>query len=344
MSCYPMWAPPCPVPVCPEQIVYASENGNLNGVGVLSSNSASLGIFRGIVGDGTYISTALDAGNLSITVSLIPGAIPAAIPQATETVSGKGEVATQAETNAGVSDIAFVTPLKLGARVASMTQTGLIEIATQPETFTGTDNTRAITPLRLSEALGLLLVQQVWANAAARAAAVPDYTGQVGVQFDTNQVYTATGLAAGNWQQSYLQPNSLTTLTADTEVSLAGNAWIFSDGAVEQIRMDSGTMAFDGDITILSGANLNFATTTTLSINSVTVPALSLLGTSGTLGRLTSYPQASFLGSHSLVAWAIPTGTQDRTTFDTATVTLPELAERFLALLDDLNNLSIPSY
>lgn len=38
-----------------------------------------------------------------------------AVPQATETVSGKAEVATQAETDAGTSDITIVTPLKLAS-------------------------------------------------------------------------------------------------------------------------------------------------------------------------------------------------------------------------------------
>ena len=37
-----------------------------------------------------------------------------------------------------------------------------------------------------------------------------------------------------------------------------------------------------------------------------------------------------------LAGWARPTGTATRTTFDTATITLPQLAERVKALLDDL--------
>lgn len=36
------------------------------------------------------------------------------------------------------------------------------------------------------------------------------------------------------------------------------------------------------------------------------------------------------------IGWAAPTGTNDRTTFDTSTVTLPELAERVKSLIDDL--------
>lgn len=34
--------------------------------------------------------------------------------------------------------------------------------------------------------------------------------------------------------------------------------------------------------------------------------------------------------------WEAPTGAADRATFDTATVTLPELAEHLKALIDDL--------
>lgn len=37
-----------------------------------------------------------------------------------------------------------------------------------------------------------------------------------------------------------------------------------------------------------------------------------------------------------LAGWEAPTGTATRTTFDTATVTLPQLAERVKALLDDM--------
>lgn len=47
----------------------------------------------------------------------------------------------------------------------------------------------------------------------------------------------------------------------------------------------------------------------------------------------------TFNSSNASVAagWALPTGTQTRTTFNTATVTLPQLAERVFALLYDLH-------
>lgn len=69
--------------------------------------------------------------------------------QATETVLGLVEIATQTETNDGVSDTTAVTPAKLAGRTATESRTGIAEIATQAETNTGTDDTRIVTPLKL---------------------------------------------------------------------------------------------------------------------------------------------------------------------------------------------------
>jgi hypothetical protein len=69
--------------------------------------------------------------------------------QATETVLGLVEIATQTETNDGVSDTTAVTPAKLAGRTATESRTGIAEIATQAETNTGTDDARIVTPLKL---------------------------------------------------------------------------------------------------------------------------------------------------------------------------------------------------
>ncbi len=77
--------------------------------------------------------------------------------QATETIIGGGELATQAETDAGTDDLRIVTPLKLtnfsglgGAPDASETVKGIAELATQVETDIGTDDLRIVTPLKLA--------------------------------------------------------------------------------------------------------------------------------------------------------------------------------------------------
>jgi len=69
--------------------------------------------------------------------------------QATESILGLVEIATQSETNTGTSDTVAVTPLKLAGRTATETRTGIAEIATQIEVNTGTDDERFVTPLKL---------------------------------------------------------------------------------------------------------------------------------------------------------------------------------------------------
>lgn len=73
------------------------------------------------------------------------------IQAATTTQRGTLRTATQAEANAMTSalDTVYITPNKLNARNATETLTGIIELATQTENDTGTDATRAVTPVKL---------------------------------------------------------------------------------------------------------------------------------------------------------------------------------------------------
>ena len=75
------------------------------------------------------------------------------LPQATETLRGGAELATQSETDTGTDDERIVTPLKLSNRPlpqATETFRGAAEVATQAETDVGTDDERIVTPLKLS--------------------------------------------------------------------------------------------------------------------------------------------------------------------------------------------------
>lgn len=72
-----------------------------------------------------------------------------AVNQATETVAGIAELATQGQTNSGSNDTTIVTPLKLRGNTATTGRRGVIELATQGEVDTGTDPDRAVTPATL---------------------------------------------------------------------------------------------------------------------------------------------------------------------------------------------------
>jgi hypothetical protein len=98
------------------------------------------------------------------------------VNQSSETVAGKIEIATQAETNTGTDDTRAITPAKLASastvvkngeaaggdlegtypnptvKQASTTVAGKIEIATDGEVDTGSDTERAVTPAGLAQA------------------------------------------------------------------------------------------------------------------------------------------------------------------------------------------------
>lgn len=78
-------------------------------------------------------------------------AVPAAVPSATETVQGKVELATNAETQTGSDATRAVTPASLSSRTATETRTGIVELATVAEAQAGTDAVRVLTPATLQE-------------------------------------------------------------------------------------------------------------------------------------------------------------------------------------------------
>ena len=138
-------------------IVTPLKLGNLFASGAIDANDVLL---NPAINGNTDVQQALTdtiydiaSANNSVVISeTATGQIDLSIGQATESLRAGAEIATQVETDAGVSDTTIVTPLKLSGRVSSETLTGIAELATQAETEAGTDNTRIVTPLKLRTA------------------------------------------------------------------------------------------------------------------------------------------------------------------------------------------------
>lgn len=77
------------------------------------------------------------------------GALGSGAADASDTVKGIVELATDTETQAGVDSARAVTPFSLATLTASDTRKGLVELATTAEATTGTDTIRAVTPAGL---------------------------------------------------------------------------------------------------------------------------------------------------------------------------------------------------
>ncbi len=102
---------------------------------------------------------ALTAGN-GVTITGTALAKTISLTNATSSIKGIVELASQAEVNAGVSSTHAVTPETLKTaltanpdnlvRAASATQKGIVELATNAEVATGTDTTKAVTPAGLA--------------------------------------------------------------------------------------------------------------------------------------------------------------------------------------------------
>lgn len=99
--------------------------------------------------------TTTDKSSLRAAINEVNAKPSGGVPSdASETVKGIAELATQTEVNTGTDDLRIVTPLKLATRIAAIpapaaattTSQGIVELATVAETTTGTDTTRATTP------------------------------------------------------------------------------------------------------------------------------------------------------------------------------------------------------
>lgn len=102
-----------------------------------------------------YTTDALDNGDVTaFKESLIEALSALLAPNASATVPGIVELATDAETQTGTDTGRAVTPASLSARTATESRTGVVELATSAEALAGTDTSRAVTPAGIRDSLG----------------------------------------------------------------------------------------------------------------------------------------------------------------------------------------------
>lgn len=136
------------------------------------------------------------------------GSALVAVPNASTTVAGIVELATNTEVNAGTDTTRVITPSGLAAAVgslipnASSTVKGLVELATDAEATTGTDATRAVTPHAL-----LAMVAAYLATTSAAGIVELATDAEAAAVTDTTRAVTPHGLAALDARITVLETN-----------------------------------------------------------------------------------------------------------------------------------------
>jgi len=298
--------------------LYASENINTLGIGVYDSTDGTTFQFRGVYSDSAALTVSLDAGNNAIKLSLDGAAIVNDLPQATTTQIGVGETSTDAEAIAKASITTFLTPSNLAALGASTTFIGLIEISTDAEALAGVSAVLALTPANLTAVLATIGSTEVWADAVARAAADPDFTGQFGTQIDTFIPYISSSAAVGGFDFPLMVlGNAQNQLPASTIVDLNTFTMEFQNG--DFVYQGGGAFFDNGQFRFGSSASLDvdFGAQARVYAANVIVPANSVFITTGTAGEFSSSLINTFVSNANVQTYGLPTSVLARTTFAT---------------------------
>lgn len=348
-NCNPCNCNPAPVTCCTpttESVEYTFENANVTGVGVFDNDTDDLVQFRGIVSDSASLTVTLDAGNKTILLSFDPEALVADIPDATTTQRGILETATNAEAIAKAATDKIVTPSNLAALGASTTFAGFVELATSAETITGTSTTLAVTPAGLAAASALYSTV-TFADATARSGATPNFAGQFGAQLDTEQAYNAGSTVAGDWNGIFTFGAS-NVMSSGTSVDLNGSVLNLFGGSFNidgtTTNTWSGNYAIDNAVFTFTNVATIDLDSAILKIGGVSVPANSVLVTSGSVGDPSSRLLNTFISSaNTQTGYTTFSNPATLRTCDTATVTLQQLAQIVGTLIEDLKAVKLPA-
>lgn len=318
---------------------YNFQNVGLLGIGVLDGVDGVDVNFRSIASANAALTVTLDAGNNAIVLTLDIGSIIDDLPQATTAQRGVGETATDAEAQAKVSTTVFVTPSNFAAMASSTTFAGLVELATDGETQTGTSTTLAVTPAGLASVIALQQGTETWTDAVTRLAATPDFDGQLGAELDNNSVWVSVGTNAGDFNRPLLVLGETIAppVASTTTILMTGGESI-------QFTMNNSTsnVMLAGTGSLILDSAVDWQPSQPVKISSFNIPS-QLLGTdAGSL--IAGYSVSDFVSANNTQTgytnFANPAVLR---TCDTATVTLPQLAQIVGTLINDLKAIKLPA-
>lgn len=333
-----------------ESVEYAFENANLAGIGVFDNDTDNLVQFRGIVSDSAALTVSLDAGNNTVVLSFDSELLVADIPDADTTTRGILETATNAEAIAKAATNKILVPSNFAALGSSETFAGLVELATAAETQAGVSTTLAVHPAGLASAIALSNTV-TFAGAVERGNAVPAFIGQFGGQQDTGVGYIGDSLVAGDWNPLFTL-DSVNDASQSTVLNFNGNTMQFIGNGT--LSISNATFFVTGGDSTFSGATTFFGqnggdshivnlANTLIQIADVAAVAPSILGTTG-LSEAMYYEVADFVSVNNVQTGYTPvTNPATIRTFDTATVTLQQLAQAYGTLIEDLKARLLPA-
>lgn len=322
---------------------YTCANINLTGIGVYDSQNGNEFDFRGITSGNNSLLVTLDAGNNSILLTFNIQQIIDDLPDATTTQRGVLETATDAEAIGKALNNKILTPSNLAAIGATTTFSGLIEIATNAEALTGASTSLAITPANLAYVNAAQLTTVVFADAVARAAAVPTFAGQFGQQNDTGQSYCAYGTNAGEWSLLVSESGDNSGIFAFNTASVAftGASTLQIGDTINPASLDVSAASF---LNITATASLNLDGGSKLQISATSIPADSVVITGGVAGNPSSKLINTFIStSNTQTGYTAFANGATLRTCDTATVTLAQLAQIVGTLITDLKAVKLPA-
>jgi hypothetical protein len=167
------------------------------------------------------------------------------LPNATETLRGIAEIATQTETNGSTDNSRFVTPHKLHNRTATESRRGIAEVATQAETNAGVDDTRMVTPKKVVQAINDLAPQPPQATETVKGIAEIATQGEANGSTDDSRIITAKKLynrTATTSRRGVVELATTSEVTVGTDSTRAVTPSSLKNAGIKPLRVTRGTV------------------------------------------------------------------------------------------------------